>query len=79
MTLTLEVKDKKTQKAISGLLPLKFALISSRDTIITDYLTISFLQDGKISIHIKAVKSGTSTLLLNFGDDTIGKVTINVE
>ena len=79
MTLTLEVKDKKTQQAISGLLPLKFALISSRDTIITDYLTISFLQNGTFSVQIKAVKSGSSTLLLSFGEDTIGKITISVK
>jgi hypothetical protein len=44
-TLTLEIKDKNTEKPYSGLLPFSFTLLSTNDSIQSDIASLQMISD----------------------------------
>ena len=76
---TITIKDKQTQEDINGLLPIGFSFITSNDNISANYNSVKLISDGKIEIHIKAVQAGSSSLIINFWDEKIGRIGFTVE
>lgn len=72
--LTISITDKKTGEKISEILPLAFELVNSRNNIALDYASLKLINDGKIIIHIRAKEQGNASVVINRGEDKIGKI-----
>lgn len=78
-TLTITIKDANTQAEFEWLLNLPLELIASNNNIETSYSLIQLIKDGKIEITITAMNKWTTTLLINFDWEKIGKINFSIE
>lgn len=76
---TITIKNKQTQADINGLLSIGFSFITSNDNISVDYSSVKLISDGKIEIHIKALQAGSSSLIINFWNEKVGRIGFTVE
>ncbi len=77
-TIVIMLNDRQTGDKFAGLLPLDFSFIASENNINLDYSTINLVNDGKITLHVKAVEKWSSVLIINLGDVRIGQMNFTV-
>lgn len=77
--LTFNITDKNTGEKISQVLPLSFELVTSKKNISLDYASLKLIKDGKITVYIKALEKGTTSLTINFWEDKVGKIGFTVK
>ncbi len=77
--LTLEIKDKKTGKNYSWLLPFAFSIISSNDVLQPTVANIKLINEGSMDISILGQKTGTAAIVITMDGTKIGEFSLEVK
>ncbi|MFA6255910.1 MAG: CHAP domain-containing protein [Candidatus Absconditabacterales bacterium] len=78
-TLTLEIKDKKSGKLYSGLLPFSFTFLSTNDVLQSSITNVQMINNGSVDISILAQKLGMAVIVINMDDTKIGEFSLEVK
>jgi len=78
-TITLEIQDKTTDEKYSWLLPFKFSLISTNDSLQPDISNIQLINDWSVDISVLAQKIWTATIVISMDGTKIGEVSFEVQ
>ena len=78
-TLTLEIKDKKSGKLYSGLLPFSFTFLSTNDVLQSSITNVQMINNWSVDISILAQKLGMAVIVINMDDTKIGEFSLEVK
>ncbi|MCF7835427.1 M23 family metallopeptidase [Candidatus Gracilibacteria bacterium] len=72
--IVINIDKKNPDQKYNGILTIPFDLITTNTNISLDYSSIRLVNNGKVEIKVKGLKSGYSSILINFGGKKISKV-----
>jgi hypothetical protein len=77
--LKISVTDKKTGEKYKWLLPIPFWVITTNNNLLTNYSLINLLDNWEIEVNLLAANQWATSVLINFWENKITKISFEIK